>query len=142
MCHTFTSGLVALAIIALAPSPPAAAGEWKAGVAAVKITPEQPVWMSGYAARTRPAEGVLNDLWAKALVLEDPDGRRAVLVTMDLVGIDRDFAGRVCGRIMEAHKLERGQIALCTSHTHSGPVIGRNLRAMYFLDEEQQKRVD
>jgi hypothetical protein len=57
---------------------------WKAGVAKVTITPEHLMWMSGYADRNKPAEGKLHDLWAKALVLEDPNGRRCVLVTMDL----------------------------------------------------------
>ena len=74
-----------------------AGGGLKAGVGRVEITPEGPIWMSGYAARTKPAEGKLHDLWAKALVLEDPDGRRGVLVTMDLVGIPRDLSVAVCG---------------------------------------------
>ncbi len=55
---------------------------WRAGAAKVNITPAELMWMSGYAGRTKPAEGKLTDLWAKALVLEDPSGRRAVLVTM------------------------------------------------------------
>src|SRR5260370_35029739 len=60
---------------------------WKAGVARLNITPDKLMWMSGYADRTKPAQGKLTDLWAKALVLEDPDGRRVVLVPMDLAGI-------------------------------------------------------
>ena len=63
---------------------------WKAGVTKVNITPEQPMWMAGYAAREKPAEGKTTELWAKALVLEDAGGKRAVLVTLDLVGIDLD----------------------------------------------------
>ncbi len=47
---------------------------WKAGVARVAITPKASQWMAGYAARTRPAEGKLHDLWAKALALEDEKG--------------------------------------------------------------------
>ena len=46
-------------------------GTWKAGVARVMITPEQSMWMAGYAARDHQAEGTLHDLWAKALALED-----------------------------------------------------------------------
>src|SRR5206468_4063212 len=84
----------------------------------------------------------LNDLYAKALAVEDPAGHWAVLVTMDLIGIDRDFSRRVCRAVEDRHKLPRSAIALCTSHTHSGPVVGRNLQAMYFLDDEQQRRVD
>ena len=43
---------------------------WKAGAASVVITPEQPMWMAGYAARDKPSEGKVHDLNAKALALE------------------------------------------------------------------------
>src|SRR5262249_28552249 len=97
---------------------------------------------SGYASRDKPAEGKIHDLWAKALVLEDCDGRRCALVTMDLVGIPRDVSVAVCDAIKKKHGLAREAIMLSTSHTHSGPVVGSNLRAMYFLDAEQEKRVE
>ncbi len=45
--------------------------EWKAGVASVVITPEEPMWMAGYASRDKPSEGKTHDLFAKALALED-----------------------------------------------------------------------
>jgi neutral ceramidase len=117
------------------------AADWRAGAATVKITPTRPLWMSGYASRDHAAEGTSIDLWAKALVLEDPRGERAALVTLDLVGIDRDFSQAVCAAIGEKFKLERRQIALCSSHTHSGPVVGRTLMAMYFLDDGQRQLV-
>jgi neutral ceramidase len=87
-------------------------------------------------------EGTLHDLWAKALVLEDPAGRRAVLVTMDLVGIPRDLSTAVCAELHTRYGLPRASILLAVSHTHTGPVVGTNLAAMYFLDEGQQKLVD
>jgi len=93
------------------------------------------MWMSGYASRNRPAEGTLTDLWAKALVLEDPAGRRHVLVTLDLVGIDRETSLGITDAITAEHGLPREAIALATSHTHSGPVIRDNLRVMYDLDD-------
>ena len=40
----------------------AAESDWKAGLANVTITPEQPVPMSGYASRTRPYERVEQDI--------------------------------------------------------------------------------
>jgi hypothetical protein len=119
----------------------AAAEGWKAGVGRAVITPEQPMWMSGYAARTKPAAGKLHDLWAKALVLEDGQGRRGIVVTLDLCGIDRQLSTEVCEAVAKKHGLERSQIVLCISHTHSGPVVERNLAPMYFLDEVQQQRV-
>jgi hypothetical protein len=115
---------------------------WKAGVARVNISPELPIWLSGYGGRNKPAQDKLDDLWAKALVLEDASGRRAVLVTMDLVGIDRELSREVCRRIEERFKLPRSAIALSTSHTHSGPVVRSNLAAMYSLSERDMKRID
>ena len=58
---------------------------WKAGVSKVVITPEQPMWMAGYSMRDHPANGtIINNLWAKALILEDMTGKKALLITTDL----------------------------------------------------------
>jgi neutral ceramidase len=136
---------IVLLLVAALFAVPARADEapaWKAGAARVKITPDKPLWMSGYASRTKPAEGTLIDLWAKALVLEDPDGRRVALVTMDLVGIPRDLSASVCADVAKKHKLPRECLCLAVSHTHTGPVVGRNLAPMYFLDEAGQRLVD
>jgi hypothetical protein len=116
--------------------------KWQAGVARVKITPERPMWMSGYAVRNRPAEGTLDDLWAKALVLKDAAGHTAVLVTMDLVGIDRELSRDVCRRVEQQFHIPRPAMALTVSHTHSGPVLRHNLEAMYTLDERQMALVE
>jgi hypothetical protein len=114
-------------------------GAWKAGVAKAIITPEHLMWMSGYGARDKPAEGKLHDLCAKALVLEDPAGHRCVLVTMDLVGIPRELAVAVCGDLKTKFGLARESILLSVSHTHTGPVVRPNLSVMYDLDATQQK---
>ena len=114
---------------------------WQAGVARTVITPQQLMWMSGYASRDKPAEGTLHDLWAKALVLRDDGGNEAVLVTLDLIGLDRDTSGDICRQLMDVHRLQRSQIALVTSHTHTGPVVGENLGAMYFHGDDQAKLV-
>ena len=53
-----------------------AAEPWRAGSAKVVITPQQFIWMSGYGSRDHVAEGKLTELWAKALVLQDPLGNR------------------------------------------------------------------
>ncbi|MCA8984850.1 MAG: neutral/alkaline non-lysosomal ceramidase N-terminal domain-containing protein [Planctomycetaceae bacterium] len=117
------------------------AASWQAGVARVAITPEHPMWMSGYAGRNQPAEGKLHDLWAKAIVLKSPTGQTGVLISLDLVGISRTTAGQITQRLQERFGLNRDQVALCTSHTHCGPVLGETLASMYFLDAEQQQRV-
>src|SRR3954469_2302730 len=115
--------------------------EWQAGVAKVNITPELPIWLSGYGGRNHPAASKHDDLWAKCLVIEDAAGHRAALVAMDLVGMPRDISQAVCQQIAEKYKLPRAAIALCVSHTHSGPVVRGNLMAMYALDEDQSRRI-
>jgi neutral ceramidase len=115
---------------------------WHAGVAKTVITPKESMWMSGYASRTKPAEGKVHDLWAKALVLEDAQGKRCVLVTMDLIGIDRGLAESICADLKKRYDLQREQIMLSTSHTHCGPVVGHNLGTMYHLDDKERQKVE
>ncbi|WP_339612618.1 neutral/alkaline non-lysosomal ceramidase N-terminal domain-containing protein [uncultured Rubinisphaera sp.] len=119
-----------------------AAEGWKAGVGRVVITPEKSIWMSGYAGRDKPAEGKLHDLWVKAIAFESGSGKRAVLISLDLVGISRQVADQWTALLKKNFSLERSQIVFCTSHTHCGPVVGETLSSMYFLDEEQQRDID
>ncbi|SEJ73761.1 Neutral/alkaline non-lysosomal ceramidase, N-terminal [Cyclobacterium xiamenense] len=94
---------------------------WKAAVSSVSITPQESMWMAGYAARDHPSEGIRHDIWAKALVLEDRSGNLAVLVTTDLVGIRQELSGRIRDRLMGEYGLSRQQVILNSSHTHTGP---------------------
>src|SRR4051812_20632999 len=114
---------------------------WKAGVAKVNISPELPIWLSGFASRNKPSNSKHDDLWAKALVIEDAGGRRALLITMDLGGISREISQDVCQQLEKRFKLPRAAIALNVSHTHSGPVVRGNLMAMYSLDADQTRRI-
>ncbi len=133
--------LFAVFVLALAPSLGKAV-DWKAGLATGIITPTKPMWMSGYASRTKPAEGKVHDLWAKALCLEDGLGNRSLLITLDLVGLDRETALGLRQRIAQKHRMAVGAVTLACSHTHSGPVVGNTLRAMYFLTREQESLID
>ncbi len=101
----------------------AAEPEWKVGLAQVKITPERPVFLAGYASRNKPFTKVEADLYAKALALEDRQGRRVVLVTSDLVGFPAAVAEPICERLREKTGLKREQILLNSSHTHTGPML-------------------
>lgn len=118
--------------------------DWRAGTARTNITPLEPVCMAGYASRTRPAKGKLTDLWAKALVIEDAQGNRGLLLTLDLVGIDRTLSLSICDRISKQFGFERDEIAICSSHTHSGPVVGHNLAPMHYqlVTEGQRQLID
>ncbi len=136
-----TTFLLAILVVSLGPVQASAAPGWKAGVARRVITPDKPMWMSGYASRDHAAEGRLHDLWCKVLVLEEADGKRAVFVSLDLVGIDRGLSNRICQRLAEQHGLDRSEITLATSHTHTGPIVGDNLASMYFLTDHDRELV-
>lgn len=115
---------------------------WKAGIARVNITPDTPTWMAGYAFRTHRSQGVLQNIWAKALSIEDFQGRTGVIVTLDLLSIPKDFSDCLRDRLCKEYGLERRQIILNVSHTHSGPVIGRALEYIYPIGDEDWRIVD
>lgn len=115
---------------------------WKAGVAKVNITPEQSMWLAGYGARTRPSEGTLHGLWAKALAFEDVNGQQAVLVTTDLLGLPKGVSDRIRDWLEARFGLSRAQILLNSSHTHTGPVLQDALVDIYPLDAYQREKVE
>lgn len=118
------------------------AAGFRAGAARMDITPEGPVWLSGYASRNKPSEGVLQRLHAKALAIEDGEGGRVVIVTTDLIGLPRSLSDVVAARVQKAHGLERAQLLLNSSHTHTGPMIRENLKLMANLNPDQAASVD
>jgi neutral ceramidase len=120
------------------------ASHWKAGWARADITPKRFMWMAGYGGRTAPADGQLTPLWAKALALENAAGQRAVLISLDLVGIDHETTAFICGALEQECGLTRAQIAIATSHTHTGPAVGKNLGPLHYwlVDDAQRKLID
>ncbi|TET96731.1 MAG: hypothetical protein E3J26_00830, partial [Candidatus Zixiibacteriota bacterium] len=105
--------------------------EWKAGVASVVITPEQSMWMSGYAARTKPSEGKVHDLHAKVLALEDTQGTRLVIVTVELLGISRPLRDWLEKEVRRCYKLPPQCLLLNASHTHCGPAVRESKCSIY-----------
>ncbi|HYK90259.1 MAG TPA: neutral/alkaline non-lysosomal ceramidase N-terminal domain-containing protein [Acidobacteriota bacterium] len=113
--------------------------DFKAGLARRSITPTLPIWMSGYAARIRPADGVVLDLWAKALAIEDNRGSRVVIVTTDLIGLPREISDAVAVRVEKQFGLGRARLLLNSSHTHTGPVVWPGIRVMFNLTPEDYR---
>lgn len=113
-------------------------GAWRAGVAQQIITPEDSLWLGGYAARQQPAQGTGLDLRAKVLVLEDVRRNRFVLITTDVLGFPRSFARSVAKSIADSTDVPQEQILLNASHTHSAPALDGVLEVAYSLTEEQK----
>lgn len=120
---------------------PLLAADYKAGFGRMDITPAQPIYLSGYAARKKPSEGVLQKIWAKALAIEDNKGNRVVIVTTDLIGLPRPLADQIGAEVEKRYRLRRSQLLLNSSHTHSGPVVRDNLMTMFDLTADQRRAI-
>jgi hypothetical protein len=97
--------------------------------------------MAGFAVRTHNSEGSLHDLWAKALVLEDSKGKRAVMVSSDLLGFPKKLSDNIRSKLKAKFGLNKDQILLNSSHTHSAPVLDAALTDIYVLDKAQLESI-
>jgi len=88
----------------------------RAGFAATSITPKQATALSGFAARTGLAAGTLDDLEARALVLERGT-RRVALVALDLIGVPDAFESQLAAAL----GADAPSLMVCATHTHAGP---------------------
>src|SRR5690606_18663819 len=113
---------------------------WKVGVAKTIITPDQSMWLAGYAARNKPSEGTLHDLWARAIVFEDQHGQKGVLVTMDVLRIHKELSDSIRHELHRLYGLAPSQIILNTSHTHSGPEVDVD-RYKFMLDASELNKI-
>ena len=94
----------------------------QAGIASIDVTPEYPVRLNGFGGRRKPSEGIRQHIWAKALAVGTSDKDVVVVITVDTLGIPDDLTERLAAKLA-AHGLSRDRLAICASHTHSGPMI-------------------
>lgn len=78
--------------------------------------------MAGYGARTKPSEGIEDNLLAYALVLEQGDEACAIVVG-DLIGVPRELCDILRERVEELCDLPGERVLVCGTHTHWGPVL-------------------
>lgn len=106
---------------------------FRCGRAVTDITPPIGLYLTGFGGRTGPAKGVHDGLYARAVAISD-DKDEIVIVSLDLCGLDPD----VVKSIREGAEVKTGiateNIALCCSHTHSGPAT-YTLRGIEYRDE-------
>ena len=115
---------------------------YEAGVERIDITPQGPIWLSGYGNRTHPSTGVRTRLWAKALAIRDERNQGAIIITTDLIGLPRAITDVVSARLSSNHSVPRTGILFNSSHTHAGPLVRENLPTMFALDGDDRATVD
>lgn len=116
------------------------AGSWRAGVASAVVTPDEPMWMAGYASRDKPSEGKVHELFIKALALEDADGGRFVVVTSDLISVPRPIRDAVASAAQAQFGLDPGRLLMNCSHTHCGPEIRMTRWSLDGLPPERREQ--
>ena len=106
---------------------PASPADLRLGRAAVPITPPIGTPMGGsYALRL--SDGVLDELYAKAVVLEK-DGARVAMVVCDVVAVSTPVVEEARRLIQKSTGLGADQVMISATHNHSGPLMtGRGSR--------------
>ncbi len=129
--------LLPLCLAPFLPPPASAAAAAPAlqtvGVAAVDISPDYPVRLSGYGSRRTEHEGVDQRIQAKALALGD-DANLAILLTVDNCGVPFSMRLQVLQRLQKQLKLPNERFAIASSHTHSAPMIEGVLPNLFSMD--------
>ena len=115
--------------------------EWKVGAAKTDITPDLPVRLSGYGSRTKPTADVEDRLFARAMTLKHADHPPLVIVSVDAIGLSASLTDQIHSQLSERFLLERKQVVLCTTHSHTAPQLDDVLPNLYstpLTDVERQ----
>lgn len=112
-----------------APEETSEPGPLQVGIARVDITPEQPVWMGGFAARDKVSEGSYRPIIAQCTVFDNTQTRVA-FITVDLV--------KIYEKELKAFQKEAGKfgippqhVMVNASHNHCGPHLSHKETTEY-----------
>jgi hypothetical protein len=92
-----------------------------AGFSKVSISPPIGAPLAGFAARQGMCEGIHDDLFARALVIES-NGKNLVFVSLDVLAVSSEFVARVRTKIEERTGIRKDAVMIASTHTHAGPV--------------------
>ena len=101
-----------------------AEGALKGGTSKVDITPPIGTWLSGYGSRNKPSEGILDPLYAKALVLDDGQSKIAI-VSADLLWVPLGITNEIRRQVQKKIGIPQENVMICGTHTHFAPKIDR-----------------
>lgn len=107
--------------LALLAAGSARSAELRVGAATTVITPPLGVPLAGYY-HERGSDGVHDDLYSRALVLEK-DGVKAALVSLDLIRTRRGFVERARELIERRTGIPGEHVMISATHAHTGPIL-------------------
>ena len=136
--------LLTLLLATLPTTTHSAQPNWNIGLATVSITPDQPVWLYGYASKNRfqPYDSILDDIYASAVAIQSEDDEPAVLITADLCVLREPEATALSKVLTAKTGLPRNRILLNWSHTHSGPMLGTSDTNRYPIEDDDREKTE
>lgn len=93
----------------------------KAGFSKTCISPPIGAPLAGFAARHDVSKGIHDDLYARALVLENAESAVAI-VSVDVLALSSEFIKQVRNAIQASTGLSPDSVMIASTHTHAGPV--------------------
>ncbi len=117
--------------------------KWSVGFAKEVLTPdditEETYYIAGYNTNN-PAKSVLDDMYAKAVYLDDNSGRGGVIVcAIDCVGISRKDINDIRKIVIESGNIPNlKSINICATHSHSA-IDTQGLWGKNFLSDGKNK---
>lgn len=93
----------------------------KAGFGKRSISPPIGAPLAGFAARKGMCEGIHDELYARALVIEN-DSTAVALVSLDVLAVASDFVEKTRLAIAARVPIKPSAILIASTHTHAGPV--------------------
>ena len=142
MCRLLAGWATLLVVASAAPAadPP----PYKAGVAAVDITPAHPIRLNGFGRRRAESEGVYQRIHAKALAIDDGVNGPAVLMAVDVLGITAEHYAELGRRLARKAGLKPDRLAVTATHTHTGPMVAGANPTLFGvpIPPEHQKNID
>jgi neutral ceramidase len=135
--------MVASAVVVFTAATSLKAGEPnpEIGIAVRDVTPELPIRLAGYSARTRAADQIDTHLLVQALAFKNVSGERFVLVSLDNCEVSHAFMEPVLKELDDKQQLGGGTVALVSSHTHSAPVLDKVLTDMGDPPPAERERI-
>lgn len=108
---------------------PAQSAAVPAGVARIDITPAYPIRLAGYGFRRTESEGVIQKIWAKALVIGDKEP--VIVLTVDICGLSYEFVEKLAAELNRKLGIARKQLAVTVTHTHTAPMVDGYLSTLF-----------
>jgi len=97
-----------------------------------EITPPPGTPMVGYY-KPRRAKGVIDPLFARAALFE-AKGERALVLTLDLCLLKKEICTQIREEIGEVLSLDANAVFITLSHTHTGPLTGKDFASDTVVD--------